>query len=586
MRLTVTDCRDGSAATSRLPCHSVSDIGDLHLRSSEWVDRRFDRLEFVGLTTIARSITLTLDIACLGRLIDGPRAAIPLGLFVRGGPPSQVRDASGRIVRHLPSVQANMRFREALSRRLAAAGLTDFDGELDEIAVHRSDACARLGTDGYAELAAERWGCPAVAALLAAVRDLGPDDAAQREIVRLLFDWQNSEPLVIEAPDELGLIGTITVAFDEELGQWQPPWDRRCPSVPPGDPLLDDRDYARRVSRGGPFDDDLNALSPSRPRSWLFARPSARLRTIGRRMSLRQSWHVVWEQWAVGPIESHVEVIVPPELSIVRLRSLRAGAPAGPGVVDLPRQVGLRGHITVEARPGARRAPPELLSVLLAHRDRRGWNTGFAIAVLTGVVLLLAALLVPSDVAEKHLGSAVTLILLGPGFTAGLLSLRAASDIADDLLSALRVLLALVWLCTVASAAALVGAPEIARELVTLLAAALLVLGLLLGFGAWRARRLFVESTQRERAEHLPRSPSRRLSAGSGRLRTPTPDRWLVSGEGEHVPWGWLAGPAGESTLDLESREEDRRYWSAAVGAPPQPDVVEGIIDFRRRVSA
>jgi hypothetical protein len=425
-----------------------------------------------------------------------------------------------------------------------------------------------------------------VAALLAKLRDSTADASAQHAIVRLLFDWQNSEPLVIEAPDDLLSINTITIDFDEELGLWQPPWDRRCPLVTADDPLLGDAGYARRVSRGGPFDDDLNALVPSPLRSWLFARRSARLRAIGRRLSLRQSWHVVWEQWAVGPIESHVEVIVPTELSIVRMRSLRAGAPETPGKVDLPRQVGLRGHITVDALPGVRRAPPELLSVLLAHRDRRGWNAGCVIALLSGIVLLIAARFVASDVAEKHIGPAVTLILLGPGFTSGLLSLRAASDIADELLGGLRVLLALVWLCTVASAAALVGAPEIARELVQVLAAVLLVLGTLLGFGSRRARRLHVESTQRERAEDLPRSVSQRLSAGPGRLRTPTPDRWLVSGEGEHVPWGWLRDSAGKSTLDLESRAEDRRYWSAALGRRPGEDVIETLIDVRLRVSA
>jgi hypothetical protein len=47
----------------------------------------------------------------------------------------------------------------------------------------------------------------------------------------------------------------------------------------------------------------------------------------------------------------------------------------------------------------------------------------------------------------------------------------------------------------------------------------------------------------------------------------PPPDRWLQTGEGDRIPWGWLE-PDRRSREKLEQtrsghgRREDKRYWS------------------------
>ena len=46
--------------------------------------------------------------------------------------------------------------------------------------------------DGYPDLAAEKWGCPAVGKLLWRLASEGTTDDATRTLIRLLLDWQNN----------------------------------------------------------------------------------------------------------------------------------------------------------------------------------------------------------------------------------------------------------------------------------------------------------------------------------------------------------------------------------------------------------
>lgn len=549
----------------------MDDLGDLHLSSANWIDRRVDRFEFAGLTTIQHSVTLTLDLSRL----RGTSVLLPIGMFGRERPPSQVIDAAGDIVRHLASEDANALMRAEMQRRLADVGLSLGVAEaLDQIAHHRTDRCAGLTTsagknDGYADLAREKWGCPAVAELLLMMRGAGIEARARNAIVRLLFDWQNCHPLVVEVSTDNARFSTLIVSFDEELTPWFSPWDRRWTAlrsseIRAGDEPLRDSELAVRVSRGGPFGPDLEPLARPGLRGWLAGRRWARIRRIGASNLRHLTWHVAWEQWAVGAFERHIEVVVPPELSVVRLRSLRPPSQlADTATPEVASQLGPRARLTLAADG---REAPELMSLLLCHRDRQSWNTGALVALLTGILLTLAVWLDLPRLDHK-LEPTIAVILLGPAFTAGLLSARATSEVADALLVGLRRLHACVALCIALSAAFLVATDSLATKIaVSALALLLVAFGLLLLSGARRSRHLHREARERESpADFRPDQP--RLAGCAGRQRTPRPDSFVVSGEGERLPWGWFENASGKTSPDLETYEEDRRYWAQVRGA-------------------
>ncbi len=530
---------------------------------------------------------MTVD---LNRVGDTRRVTLPIGLFGRERPPSQVTDGAGEIVRHLPIDDANERFRREISRRLleVVSPDTDIDTPLDEIQRHRADGCARLGNergdfDGYALLAAERWGCPAVGDLLRELAAANGPRPLVADVVRLLFDWQNCDPLLVEVSRDRASHATLTIAFDEELGPWFSPWDRRRLALGrlDCDAPLDDRPYAALVSRGGPFQQDLNQLVPRRPLLWPSRSRSAWLRVRGQWDVRHLMWHVAWEQWAVAAVERHIEVIVPPELVVVRLRSARPDRPTP----EFASQVGLRAHITLLPE---NRASPELMSVVLCHHGREGWIAGGLIAVLTGI-LLVPAVWLEFGRLDKQVDAAATVILLGPAFTTGLLSTRATSEIADALLVGLRRLLAFSAVCIALCAAVLVAVPTpMAPIAVSVLGGLLIMVGAVLLDGARRSRSLQRESQERERRQEF-RSGQPKLAACDGRQRTPRPDRFIVSGEGERMPWGWLEVPGGRA-VDLEppplgrhpEREEDKLYWSSVVGPPPNPVAIPNLIAFAR----
>jgi hypothetical protein len=572
----------------------VDDIAALHLSAPGWIDRRVDRFEFAGLTTIHHSITLTLDLDELSaRAAPGGRIVLPIGMFDRQRAPARVLDAEGAAVRHLPIRASNALFREALRARLAAVGVTSgVAGALAEIECHRADRCDLLRgseqrLDGYAGLAAEKWGCPTVGALIARLGPAATAAQAHREVARLLFDWQNCDPLIVELACDEPRFGTLTVWFNEELTPWTPPWDRRHAALERqdrrGDPLLSDPELRRRTSRGGPFDVDLQHLKLRGARGVLSRSRWPRARKLGRRGLLPLSWHVVWEQWAVAGVERHIEIAVPPELAVLRLRSLRPAVHGErPPAAEVAHQVGLSAHLTL--MPDAREAP-ELMSLLLGHRDRQSWIPGALVALLTAIGLL-AAVWAALPRTEAQLEAAITVLLLGPAFTAGLLSARATSEIADELLIGLRWLLGLVAVTTVLAAGALVATEDrLTQVLVSLCAAALVVCGALLALGARRADRLRVQARERERPADVERL-STRLIAPRNRQRTPIPQRFIVSGEGERVPWGWLANAStAASSLDLDAREEDRRYWRAALSGAAAAAQVEPIVARGRELT-
>lgn len=79
--------------------------------------------------------------------------------------------------------------------------------------------------------------------------------------------------------------------------------------------------------------------------------------------------------------------------------------------------------------------------------------------------------------------------------------------------------------------------------------------------------------------------PEHRLRAGSRQQRAPPPDRYIVSGEGERMPWGWLSNSCGSSSLDLASREEDQRYWSKVLSDPPPKAGIERLVALGREIA-
>lgn len=565
-------------------------IGDLHLSSATWIDRRVDRFEFVGLTTIEHSIALTLD---LGRL---PKAELelPIGMFDRDRPPSRVIDATGKLVRHLPSERASDLVRADIEQRLARVGVTfEVRRSLAEIARHRSHSCALVATaggehDGYADLAREKWGCPYVGILLRQLQRAEVNQRATSDIARLLFDWQNCHPLVVRVDPGNAAFSILTISFDEELTPWFPPWDRRWEALGStydrlGDGPLGERDLAARVSRGGPFGEDLQELEPRRVRGWMSRSRTRVMRKLGRSHPLHMTWHVVWEQWAVGDFERQIEVTVPPELSVVRLRSLRPGENPGEPAPDMADQVGPRARLTLT--PDDRRAAPELMSLLLCHRDQQSWIAGAVVAALAGGLLVLGVWLALAAL-KRDVEAAVTVILLGPAIIAGFLSARATSEIADKLLVGLRRLHASVALGSALSAASLVASDgRFTQVTLSVIGALLLVAGGAMAVGAWRSGRLLRESLQRELPTKF-RPGQGRLAACEHGHRTPLPDRFIVSGEGERVPWGWLRSAGAPAPPGHVSREEDRRYWRGVLGPHPDRAAAEALVDFARRAVA
>lgn len=596
------------------------------LESRSWVLRRVDRLEFVDLTSVRRTIVFTLDLVKLRACLPRSARAFPLGLFrrdaVRAG--ARLVDATSEVIPHLTRPASDDLVADALKQRLSRfprlkaqldviPGVTAVDDLLDPIKGHSPTWCAELadhdGFDGYSDLAAEKWGCPAAGQLLRCLRGSNlesthPTELA--EVVRLLFDWQNNFVLFVPCePGELpASLATLEFSYDEELQAWQTPWDRRMLAIKNNDLGKGAQAEREHIARP-PFDDDLDALRPRSAWGWVATRSWLWVRRLGRRGALRIAWHVAWQQASSQDVGFHVvEVTLPSELAVIRMRMIEATLRTNQG------EKAERRERVVAARLGSGRdatlfapqrgpggPPAELLSemfmsLVVAQKQGPGaWLAAGMVALGTGLVVVVAALTqMPQLVAQAS--TAVTILLLAPALVSALLSVRAASDIAQELILSLRTLIALIGVLTVACAIGLMLQPSMSAvhhaghlvasgPNVTGLRAEWLVCGgLLLLVCASLLLGHYKLDRRLDYRDTLPRDPDRVANRGTALTATvpgckapriPPPDRWLETGEGDRVPWGWLwFDPASSYNLesgrppDTRRRQEDQRYWSVA----------------------
>jgi hypothetical protein len=597
-----------------------------------WIRERLDQLEFLDLTSLRRRITFTLDADRVkSRLAaaEGWNAAFPLGLFRRGAVRTGIRltDGTGTAVPYLTQAESDDRVRSALRNRFAALGIKADEQLLTDVTSHQTNACRILANsqddavatstaifDGYADLAASKWGCPAVGRLLLKVRaaDVAPEDEQKRtELIRLLFDVQNNFVLLVRKE---AAADTLELSYDEELLEWQPPWERRVYALtrqqtPVAIDLQGTAAEAERSQIGrAPFAEDLKALAP--PLGLLEA--PLWLRALGRRGLLTLAWHVVWDQASSRDVDFHtIEVRLPPQLKVVRLRMVEATICKNSEIRRRERVVAapLAGnharilapredrHVETALRPLA----GMLLSLVVAQSRGSTWLAGLAVAALTAAALMLAAFLALAQV-DSQIGGAVTVLVLVPTLVAGLLSVTASNDITRKLTGALSLLIGGIAVITAACTTYLVIQPSPAAgellkarqltplKIVWIVGGSLLAVeaGILL-LGLIETRRQIryrdpVSSTQPESVD-----PGRALLASgsganeqprSGAPRIRPPDRWIQTGEGDRIPWGWLWYPP-ESAAPGQTRAgrglgEDKRYWNAVYEQEPNTDVNPG----------
>jgi hypothetical protein len=610
--------------------------------SDRWILRRVDRLEFRDLTTVHRRITFTLDLGeLIDSLSDGARA-FPLGLFrrdtARAG--TRLEDAAGNAIPHLtlPAGDALMRaaVEERVEQLLGPAVPGDLVQVLDHIQAHSPSSCRLLldgvgggvepGTfDGYASLAAEKWGCPAVGRLLARLlRAPVRDEAAALRLsmlVRLLFDWQNNFVLFVPidpqfdtaAPRLDAALTTLVYSFDEELRWWRTPWDRRRKALGRDDQRRLARATRRHIGRP-PFRADLDGLRPGGLRGFLCT-----VRFIGVRRLARRSftaWHVAWQQSSSRDVAYHVvEVALPADLAVVRLRMVErylipASATGAGGVRARERVVAAPLNksptATLPVPPRSRSGPsaaaggrlPQLSDMFLSlvvsqPREDAPWLAAIALAAATGIVILIGALRAMTEIVAQA-GAAVTVLLLAPTLVSALLSAKAANDIAQELTLTLRVMVASIGVLAIASGVGLIVQPNptgvvVQQHTLPPDLRALKWTWVAIGVGCfaiagvlwWGWRRLGRLLGYRDLGPG--QAPGSIVPEGDA-LRPgdrsapsiPPPDRWIETGEGDRIPWGWLwvpaDAPADERPLldGAAERCEDRRYWSAVASGYDQ----------------
>ena len=547
--------------------------------SHEWLLRRVDGLQFLDLTTVHRTITLTVDASRLDK--TGSRL-LPIGLFRRGAGRAGIRvaDRNDAVVPHLSKAESDTEVSTALVSLLSDAGLEGKADVLKEISRHAPHRCVDLestdGFDGYADLAGEKWGCPSVGRLLRELQGLEPDPGRPvAALVRLLLDWQNNTLLLLPlgdtctAPPEWS---TLTVTYDEELAEWLPPWERRHGALTPfhrqSDDAMDSMALRHAISRGGPLADDLNALQPTR-RQRLAAFPSRGVRTYARRGILQQTWHVAWEQGVAGDVGSHhVEVSVPPELTVVRMRMVSPFGSQDPRV-EVADELGARAHVAADdpQTHAPERYKPQLLSLLVSHRDAQTPRAAAVVALITGLAFVLGGALWMEEILGQREVATTTLVLV-PSLIAGLLSLRSTSDIADELVRRVRPLIGFILLPALVCAGTLIVAnvtdsvevgplivsyedsahPDVQKIWIGA-GAVLILLSLVLWRASAKVVRMVRESADRERRASSEAGKAL-LASDHGdkpwwwpfgkRQPTPPPTRWIESAEGDRVPWGWL----------------------------------------------
>jgi hypothetical protein len=588
----------------------------------KWVKRRVDRVEFLDLTTVHRTIVLTLD---LGRLADvvpprdpdvAPRRdpVVPLGWFLPGSRAgTTVRDADGRVLPHLSREESRKIVFDAISARLPG-----FDVKaLTAVDTHRGSDCVRLEHndkfDGTAVLAAEKWGCPAVAEILEALHQTDSNEPPKNKVcetVEILMAWQSNYVLFLRPGEHPPPPSweTLTVSYDEQLQEWLPPWERRLAELGRNDlTRARARERRRYVSRGGPFERDLNELSPRWPRRYLARkrdivlrlRPrgprEARLplRRLARRGVLGLAWHVAWHEASGLDVQSHhVEVILPSELTVVRMRMTRQNSEGR--VVTTAYQIGSRAAI-VDPRDIAygedrhepedrARAIPSLFSLVVAQSSSGSWYGGAVVAFLTAIALFLGALVWRTQISSDNgAQDTVTVLVIAPTLISALISVRAGSDIAEQLIQTLRALIALIAVLAVVAALELIFTKDHGNtlRLLWIIDGVLLVfIGVVLCTGGRQLGRH--RAFARASAAGDP-APLREVDVGKALLppgqppppdwplipapRIPPPDQWIASGEGDRVPWGWLDARSRKAVTHKSGTDpEDDRYWESTKG--------------------
>ncbi len=604
----------------------VSDELRTLLESREWVTRRVDRVEFLDLTTVRRTIDLSVHASRLNELL--PRrcgrarrgdAHVPLGWFLPwANARAALLDSTGRRIPYLTSHESDELVARMVVRRLGRLGI----GEphllelVGKVPLHRRDpaargrdcACREMGDPGnrLVELIVERWGCRVVLELLEAVhaRWRGcPRDRTRRqarELAMVLLAWQTNFVLFapLRALSADGERATLRLSFDEELREWGTPLGRAKLAEGDGFELTpaQRRFLRRRISRGGPFTNELNRLLPRRfpnvVRAMLARSRSSHLQKLGRRGLLRLTWHVAWHQ-ASGlntPDQAHqVDVILPDELMAVRVRMLRKRDSAI--VANVADQVGSRATIVAPEADCARAAgqrpppppPPTLFSLSIAQRSTASWISGAWIAALTGAAVMATAWgwLPTSDSASTD---AITTLIVAPTLVAALLSVRARSEFAEQLTATLRLLIGAVGvlaaICALGILAHRTGRPPALgsaglKWLWVGCSALMLAIAASLGFGAARIRK-FIAVGRRPAPRAVPAKDIEEERALNPRdaPRISPPDLWLDADEGEVVPWGWLDAwpyePHGFASF------ADDRFW----GEEPNRELVEWVQDL------
>jgi len=585
---------------------SADDLSVL-LESSSWIRRRVDRVEFLDLMTVRRTIVLTLDLGELAALLPPcGESVIPLGWFVPWANAGAVLlDADQHVVPYLTSQESDSRVQPQIEERLREVRLPGDD--VNAIRLHRKDggvpgsectSCADQGcAPGEVELMKDKWGCRATLTVLKKLRC--QDSKEARELARILLAWQTNFVLFarVDAFRPTGSWATLQLSFDEELREWEPPWERRTRVLERIAPVAGRKPwrrkrvlkhdalsrpesckYRRHISRGGPFQRDLDKLFPRRLHGALASGKRLWLRRAGRRGMLGLAWHVAWLQASGMDAASHqVDVILPSELMAVRMRMLRARE--NKRRANVADQVGPRATIVapdVDGEGGSEgRAPaPTLLSLVITQRNPASWYGGAGIALLTGVAILATALLwMPLTDSEST--GAITILIVAPTLVATLLSVRAASDIAEQLTKTLRRLIGAVGVLAAVCAVGLVAqgeahpgrqriAPSDIKWLWIASAVVLLLIAAALLVGACRIRCLIAFGRALRPREVKKPCPGTVLSP-EGAPRIPPPDGWLAAGEGELVPWGWLDTSSCE--LSTSPSSSNGCFWPAAPDA-------------------
>jgi hypothetical protein len=327
------------------------------LQSRSWVERRVDRVEFLDLTTVRRTIALTFDLGKLKEIDPNTKNLIPLGWFAPwANAEARLIDADGRVLPYLTTESSDCKVRNIISERLATLGLDDLVETLDSIPAHRANpglpgagckSCREIEDEEYVELMSDKWGCRSLLEPLELIhqkRRTQPDEASA--LARILLAWQTNFVLFVDLSSSAvqGELRIIELSYDEEVKSWERPWERRR-RVLGGSCLThtQNRRCRRRVSRGGPFARDLDELLPGGLRGTMAASRWPRARRLGQRC-LGVAWHVAWHQASGLDVPYHqVDVILPAELTAVRMRMVRTNQ--GYRSATLADQVGARATI-------------------------------------------------------------------------------------------------------------------------------------------------------------------------------------------------------------------------------------------------